>query len=209
MILKLWKKSEADRNSIVFIDNSVWGTISDSLLRTLYADFNYNNSTFEITEADAETIRAELQNYAWAKLVDWLARQEHSTTEVKEYLKRYKFHPSILEYCLSQALEMDYVNDERYCRLLIESLLARQKSPVQIKSKLIEKRLPSSLWKPILDELSSPEQATSILETQAEIITHRYASLERKARFEKCLTALYRKGFALDAARAVLNKLLK
>lgn len=208
MTLTLWKKSKHDRSSIVSIEDSVWGTLPDSVLQTLFSGFSYTENSFEISVAEADRIRGELQNIAWNKLVDWLAQQEHSTVESKDYLKRHQFHSTIIGHCLSEALEKDYLNDERYCRLLIESLYMRQKSPVQIKSKLIEKRMPSSLWQPLLQELSSPEQADSILETQAQSIITRYASLEGRARFEKCLTALYRKGFDLETTKEVLHRLL-
>jgi SOS response regulatory protein OraA/RecX len=205
MILSIWKKSEQDRNCLIKLEDSVWGTISERALRTL---FHYGAGSVEINASEAEFLQAELLKAAWNKLLDWLARQERSTFECMAYLKKHQFHASIIEKCLTEGIKKHYIDDERYCRLLIESLLNRQKSPVQIKSKLIEKRLPTALWEPILSELSQPETNQSIIIAQAEKAYARYAQLDRKTCFEKCLTALYRKGFDLDEARAALDSIL-
>jgi SOS response regulatory protein OraA/RecX len=205
MILTVWKKTEHDRNCLIKIDNSVWGTLSEKALRTL---FHYHIGSFDITEAEAKFLQDELLRTAWNSLLNWLARQERSTFESREFLKKHQFHASIIDTCLQEAKEKNFIDDERYCRLLIESLLARQKSPQQIKTKLIEKRLPASMWEPILEELYKPEDKKSILQTQAEKVWLRYRHLDKKECYEKCLTALYRQGFDLDEAREVVAGLV-
>ncbi len=202
MILSIRKKSEQDRNCLITIDNSVWGTISEKALRTL---FHYQVGSRDITDSEAQILQEELLRIAWNRLLDWLSKQEHSTFECKAYFKKHQFHTSIIEKCLAEAVKKQYVDDERYCRLLIESLQSRQKSNQQIKTKLIEKRLPEYLWEPILSELNLPETNSSILMFQAEKAYQRFAALDKKICYEKCLTALYRKGFDLDEARDALN----
>jgi SOS response regulatory protein OraA/RecX len=202
MILSIWKKSEYDRNCLIKIDNSVWGTMSEKALRT---HFHYGLGSVEITLSEGQFLQDELLRAAWNRLLDWLSRQEHSTNECKEYFKKYQYHPSIISHCLSEAVKKQYVDDERYCRLLIESMQNRHKSPVQIKTKLIEKRLPENLWEPILKELYDPVINSSIIMLQAEKAYQRYASLDKNACYEKCLTALYRKGFDLEEARGALS----
>jgi SOS response regulatory protein OraA/RecX len=205
MILTIWKKSERDRSCLLKIDESVWGSLSEKVLRTL---FHYHTGSFEITESEAQAIQDELTKTAWNRLLDWLARQERSTLESRDYLKKSRFYPSIIDQCITEAVKKKFINDERYCRLLVESLLARQKSPFQIKSKLIEKRLPSSLWEPILAELYKPEDRKAVLLEQAQKAYFRYRELDKKVCYEKCLTALYRKGFDLDDARDVVAGLV-
>ena len=206
MKLEIWKKTDKDRICLIKIDACVWGSLSEKVLRTL---FHYLPGCFEISEAEASALKDELQRTAWNKLLDWLARQEHSRRESRDYLRKQQYYPDIIDNCVQTAEAKGYIDDARYCRLLIESLLSRQKSPFQIKSKLIEKRLPSSLWEPILKELTSPEDSRQILQTQAEKFYARYCRLDRKTCYEKCLTALYRKGFELDDARDILAKLIK
>lgn len=205
MILTIWKKSDKDRNCLIKIENSVWGTLSEKVLRTF---FHYHIGSVEITDSEAKFLREELQRTAWNKLLDWLARQEHSALESRVYLKKHQFHSSIIELCITEALKKNYIDDARYCRLLIESLLNRQKSPFQIKTKMIEKRLPANIWGPILEELSVPEEQKSILRTQAEKAYQRYHKLEKRECYDKCLTALYRKGFDMDDAREVLAAII-
>ncbi len=205
MILTIWKKSDKDRNCLIKIEISVWGTLPEKVLRTL---FHYHIGSIDITDSEAKFLQDELQRTAWKKLLDWLSRQEHSVLESKSYLKKYQFHSSIIELCISEALKKNYIDDTRYCRMLIESLLIRQKSPFQIKTKMIEKRLPANMWEPILEELSVPEEQKSILKTQAEKAFQRYCRLDQRDCYDKCLSALYRKGFDMDDARDVLIKII-
>jgi SOS response regulatory protein OraA/RecX len=204
MILIIWKKSDTDRNCLIKFDNSVWGTIPEKALRTL---FHYQVGSYDISDSEAQALQDELLHTAWNKLLDWLSRQERSSYECKAYFKKFQYHQSIADTCIKEALSKHYIDDERYCRLLIESLLARDKSLMQIKGKLIEKRLPTSLWEPILNELYQPETKKSIIQTQAEKAYQRFCTLDKNTCYEKCLTALYRKGFDLDDSRAALEKL--
>ncbi len=205
MILTIWKKTEHDRNCLIKIDDSVWGSLSEKALRTL---FHYHTGSFDITESEAAFLQDELLRASWGKLQDWLARQDHPAAECRLYLKRFSFHPSIIDKCIREGLERNFINDKRYCRLLIESLIQRQKSPQQIKTKLIEKKLPASLWEPLLQEIYQPADKQSALLEQAQKIYLRYKDLESRACYEKCLTSLYRKGFDLDDARDVVAGLV-
>lgn len=205
MILQIWKKSEQDRTCLIKLDNSVWGSMSEKALRTL---FHYRIGSVEITESETKFLQDELLRLAWNRLLDWLAKQEHAISESREFLKKRHFHPEIVEQCMAEAVKKGFIDDNRYTRLLIESLLERQKSPMQIKSKLIEKRLPTALWEPILAELTVPQVKQSILQTQAEKAYLRYRHLDKKECYEKCLTVLYRKGFELDEMRDVVAGLV-
>lgn len=205
MILTIWKKTDKDRNCLIKIENSVWGMLSEKALRTL---FHYKLGSLEITEAQAKFLQEELLKSAWNKLLDWLAHQERSEFESRDYLKKRYFHASIIEQCVSEAKKKKFLDDERYTRLLVESLITRQKSPIQIKTKLIEKRLPSTLWEPILSQMYAPEDKRNNLRFQAEKLVRKHAELDKSKCFEKCLTSLYRKGFEVDEARDVLAELI-
>jgi SOS response regulatory protein OraA/RecX len=205
MILQIRKKSDKDRLCQVIIDNSVWGTMSEKVLRTL---FHYLPGEVDITDAEANLLSDELHKTAWNKLLDWLSKQEHSTSESKLYLKKHLFHKTIIEQCIADAKSRNYINDDRYCRLLIESLLIRKKSAFQIKGKLIEKRLPSALWEPILAELLNPHEQQDILVEQAQKVYLRYKHLDYRTCYTKCLSAMYRLGFDTDDAREAITDLL-
>lgn len=204
MKLTIQKKPDQDRNCLIKLDDSVWGTLSERVLRTL---FHYQTGVFEISDAEADAIRSELLNTARKKLLDWLARQERCSQESNTFLKKQQFHSSIVSTCLDEAKNRHYIDDARYCRILIESLVERKKSPLQIKSKLIEKRLPASLWEPLLTELYDNREQTANLKEQAEKAFKRYRNLEQRIAYQKCLTALYRLGFDIDDARGVLADL--
>jgi SOS response regulatory protein OraA/RecX len=201
MILSVWKKTDKDRNCLIKIDDSVWGTLSEKALRTL---FHYHVGSFDITETEALLLQEELLRTAWNNLLNWLGKQERSTFESSEYLKRQSFHPSIIESCITEAVSKHFIDNSRYCRLLIESLIIRNKSPRIIKAKLMEKRLPATLWEPLLSEMYKPQDKQTALREQAEIAYRRYRNLDKHACYEKCLTSLYRKGFDLDDASRIV-----
>jgi SOS response regulatory protein OraA/RecX len=205
MNLAIWKKTDKDRNCLVKIADSVWGTLSEKVLRTL---FHYHTGSFEITEAESKFLQEELLRTAWNNLLNWLSKQERSTFESREYLKKQQFHLTIIDQCLKEAVSKNFIDDERYCRLLIESFIARQKSPQQIKGKLIEKRMPTTLWEPLLAELYVPREEKAVLREQAEKAYLRYRALDPHTCYEKCLTALYRKGFDLDEARDIVAQIV-
>ncbi len=205
MKLTIWKKTEKDRDCLLKIDDSVWGALPEKALRTL---FQFRTGSFDITEAQAGVLQDELTRVAWNRLLDWLARQERSTLESREYLKNRQFHSSIIGVCIDKAVSQNYINDKRYCRLLIESLLARRLSRFRIRGKLLEKRLPAPLWEQILDEIVPPAEEKSSLLAQAEKAYHRFRHLDKKACYEKCLAALYRKGFDLEEARETVAGLV-
>lgn len=205
MILQIRKISDKDRFCQVIIEHSVWGTMSEKLLRTL---FHYLPGEMDITDNEANLLKEELNKIAWNKLLDWLAKQEHSFLESEQYLKKHLFHQSIIEQCLSLAKSKNFINDERYCRMLIESLLIRNKSLFQIKSKLIEKRLPQSLWEPLVAELCAKDGQKEILAVHAAKVYHRYKHLDKRTCYNKCLNALYRLGFDLDDIRDLISDLL-
>jgi len=205
MKLTLFRKTERAKECLIYLEHSVWGCLPCQRLQAL---FSFSSEVTDLSAAEAESLKTELLNTARRKLWHWLARQEHCCHEAELYLKRWRFHPSLIFTCLQEAQDKGFLDDARYCRLLIESLLERQKSPVQIKAKLYEKHLPSGLWEPILAELVQDHPIHDILQAQAEKVYARYAHLDRRTAREKCLTALYRKGFDLEEAEAVIRALL-
>ncbi len=205
MKLTLWKKSEKDRNSVIYIDNEPWGILHDRILRSLFPRLDREG---EISSREFKTLQIEIYQFLRQKLWDWLAAREHSSCESIQFLKRYRAHRSIINQLISESVDKNYIDDERFSRLLIESMLARRKSPFQIKAKLIEKKLTSALWEPILEELSTPELILSNLEAQTDKALQKYAHLDSKTCFEKCLAFLFRKGFDLDEAKAAINRKL-
>jgi len=205
MILSIWKKSEKDRNCLIKIDDSVWGTMPEKVLRTLHY---YQTGSRKVTESEADILLNELLRIAWNKLTEWLSRQEHSVQDSKDYLHKFNFHDSIIEKCITEALKKSYIDDKRYCELLIKSLIERKKSMMQIKSKLIEKHMPSSLWEPIIQTLDLADIEADNLREQAKKAYLRYRHLDKRECYEKCLTTLFRKGFDLDKSRDVLVRIV-
>lgn len=216
MKLSLRKNSDTGRSVQISFDHISWGTLPLKVLQEFLQPFAvtlvwispYEQQAEDVADSIVDELTLILHRYADERLLGYLAQAEHCTSECIEYLHKLHFHHDIIQRCIASAKEKQYIDDARYASLLIESMLQRQKSPQQIKTKLIEKRLPSGLWQDMLKDKNDKPTAESILHTQAEKVYLRYQHLDKRSCYEKCLTALYRKGFDMDDAKAVVRNLV-
>ncbi|MDY0150764.1 MAG: regulatory protein RecX [Candidatus Cloacimonas sp.] len=195
MNLKIQKKFEQDKSSEIIIDNQCWGALTDKALLPLFP-IPFEG---EIESAATEELITMLQNRAREQLLRYLADSEHSSWQCKEYLKRKSYHPAIINPLLQDFAENKYLDDARYVRILIGSLIDRQKSRTYIIGKLRESRLPASLWEEVLQELYNPEDSLEGLKEQVLKLRLRYSELDEYKQKEKVLASLFRKGFDLDS----------
>jgi SOS response regulatory protein OraA/RecX len=194
MLLKIKKRFERDRSSQILIDNVSWGVLSDRTLLPLYPlPFEGEIATDAFNE-----LCALLEKQSREQLLKYLADSEHSSSQCRDYLKRKQVHPSIISRIVSDYLERKYIDDARFVRILITSLIERGKSRNHIIHKLRELSLPAELWEDVLSELYNPE---SSLETLKELVLklrlqHRELPVAKQK--EKVFASLFRKGFDLD-----------
>lgn len=199
MILNYWAKNKA--SAFVSLDGLCWGVLPLSTLRHL---FPFGET--ELSEAETEELKELLRRRAWQLLLDYLARQEHSKLECNNYLKRHQFHPSIIESCIRQATEKNFLNDNRFAGLYIQSLFERGKSRRQIIVKLKEKGITEAIYEELLEELADPAAQRELLKEQIEALKYRHRELAPPKRREKVFSSLYRKGFSLDEISEVYDE---
>lgn len=197
MLLKILKKSEHDKNSAIYIDNHSWGVLSDRTLLPLYP-IPYEG---EIGESQSTELICMLEAKAREILLQYLAQREHSSQECRELLNRKHFHNSLTEAIISDYQEKKFIDDARYVRLYISSLLERQKSRFYIVGKLRESRLATSLWEDVLQELYDPQSNLENLKEQVLKLRLRYSGLPTAKQQEKIFASLFRKGYSLDDIR--------
>lgn len=194
MNLKILKKIEKDRNSQVILDHVCWGVLPDRTLLPLYPV----PCETEISDTAAEELIIVIISFAREQLYKYLAAGEHSSSQCSSYLNRRKLHPSVIDLLLSEFLDKKYIDDNRYVRLLISSLIDRGKSRNHIIGKLREQHLPSELWEAPLQELFDPETNANTLQDMVLKLRLQHAELPLGKQKEKVVSSLYRKGFDLD-----------
>jgi len=194
MILTIQKKIEKDRNSQVTLDHVCWGVLPDRALLPLYPV----PCETEITETAAEELINVIIAYAREQLYKYLAASEHSSSQCRTYLSRKKLHTSVIDLLIGEFRDKKYIDDSRYVRLLITSLIDRGKSRNHIIGKLREQHLPPDLWEAALQELFDPEANANTLQDMVLKLRLRHADLPTAKQKEKVVSSLYRKGFDLD-----------
>lgn len=201
MNLKIQKKFEQDKSSEIIIDNQCWGALPDKALLPLFP-IPFEG---EIEQAETEQLIEMLHSKAREQLLRYLADSEHSSWQCKEYLKRKSYHPSLINPLLQDFEDKKYLDDARFVRILIGSLIERQKSRTYIIGKLRESRLPASLWEEVLQELYNPEDSLEGLKEQVLKLRLRYSELDEYKQKEKIFASLFRKGFGIDLINRAWN----
>ncbi len=133
-----------------------------------------------------------------------LSRSECSASDMKKYLKRKGVEESEIEDVLVWLKEQNFIDDERYAKVMVRSQSLRGKGPNAIRMKLMQKgvRLEPKKVKALYGELASRSES----EAAREIVERRYpeAYTERKEA-ARALQALLRRGFSYDAAKEAIS----
>ena len=195
MNLKILKKAENAKNSVVIIDSKVRGILADRILLPFFPI----PFTGEISEEQGKELLSLVENNARRQLLKYIADREHNSLECKQFLARKQYPPEMIEALLKEFQTKKYIDDERYVQILISSLLERKKSKRAIGQKLKETHLPTDLWVEKLNAICNPEDEKENLQEQMTILQLRYRDLPLHKQKEKVFASLYRKGFDLDA----------
>lgn len=146
---------------------------------------------------------------AFEKAVDLLSRREHSEKEIRQKLKLREFEKNIIDEAVKRLIEYKYLCDERYARMIFNSLKSRGFGIQKIRLKFRQKGL---LW---TDEINALVEESSVDDEK-----YMQEWLNKKSRFikegesrqkiyEKLLAFLIRKGFSYDKAQSQVKLFLK
>ncbi|HNZ33281.1 MAG TPA: regulatory protein RecX [Candidatus Cloacimonas sp.] len=194
MYLKITKKAENDKKSLIIIDNQIWGILPDRILLPFFP-IPY---TGEINNDQAKELLSLIEKQARQQLLKYLGNREHSSLECKQYLKRKHYPTELIDTLICEFQDKKYIDDHRYVQILISSLISRKKSKNAIAMKLKETRLPTEIWKELLNELYNQEEGMENLKEQITQLRFRYRDLPPSKQKEKIYASLYRKGFNLN-----------
>lgn len=140
------------------------------------------------------------QPSAYQKALDWLARREHSTAELRIKLRQKGYLTEDIAATLTQLVEHGYLNDDRYAAMLVRSRQSRYGSH-RITAELAAKGIAPEK---VAEALASNEQDEFV--TALSVWHKRYRELPTDQR-EKArqLTYLQRRGFSLGIILRILN----
>lgn len=198
-------KNRSARIVAISFDHTDWGILPRKILpRFLQAT---QQAEWELDEQQAAEIKELISQHLWSKLLDYLAYRERSCAECRHWLQRQHCHPALAEELINRAQSLNYLNDERFGELYIESLLGKQKSPREIRMKLFERGLDASMVQQLI---TSCIRQNNVRENMEELIRkhmHKYYSLSSNKRKEKVLNFMVRKGYSFDEVSRIFNAL--
>jgi len=137
---------------------------------------------------------------AKAYALKYLTYRPRSIKEVKDYLKKKKVSPEIIEKVIDYLLTLSYLNDEEFCALWIRNRM--QLKPMgkkRLYNELVEKGVEASLIEEVLQKMM-PEEV--------EIRLARQLLIKKKLRInepEKLKSFLYRRGFSFSIIEKVFK----
>ena len=202
MFLKITKKAEHDKNSLIIMDNEIRGILPDRILLT-YFPLPFAG---EIDGEQGKELLSLIEKNARQQLGKYVSAQEHSSVQCRQFLARKKYSAELIDTLLKEFQTKKYIDDQRFVQILIASLVERKKSKRAIILKLKETHLPTELWEGKLKEIYNSEEEKENLKEQFDKLLFRYRDLPLNKQKEKVFASLYRKGFNLDDIHTVVQE---
>jgi SOS response regulatory protein OraA/RecX len=176
----------------VELDEQLRGNLPQRVLRKYHIE---TGTEVAIEQQLADKLNDEIYAYAWNKLLNWLASQERSIGESRQFLKKNYIAPDLIDQLIQKAESADYLNDERYAELLIEYLAEKGKSFFEVKNKMMEKHLSTSLIESKLQEHYDPEKQRQVLESEVKKLSEIWQLYAPENRKKKISKRLLRRGY--------------
>jgi len=139
------------------------------------------------------------------KALELLGIREHSRQELKRKLiARFHNHEQEIERCLEELQSEDYLSDQRFTQLFIESRLNNKRvGPFKIVADLQQRGIDRDTAHSIMDELADEEFWLSKIKDNLEELCKGNKKNNRQALGQK----LFQRGFAYELINQALNDL--
>ena len=203
--MKFRIKNKSKKIFIVYSEDKVWGILPEKILHFFSLDIE---KEVELSKGKSRELRKQITIYAWDRLLNFLTYRERSIWECKIFLDQLYLDPEISEKLIEKAISNNFVNDERFAELFVESLIAKKKNSTEIKIKLFEKHISGKIINKVLAEKYSAEIEENILTENVIKTLSKYSGFSDKEKIEKCLNYLTRRGFSYYEVKEKINELI-
>lgn len=189
--------------------NKIHLYLDDEYVITTDANFWADNYISDGTEVDEDEWQELVEgiNYKKAlnKCADLLSRRDHSVKEMKMKLQRTVDSKSAQK-AIDRYIEAGYLDDERFCRSLVEYLINNKKySENHIRQECYKRGISSDIINNVLEDFYIDN-----VDTIVELIQSKYLSkLQQENGTQKVIAALMRKGFSYSDIKSAFYRLEK
>ena len=182
----------------IFLEDEFLGCVPGILLLEQAIDVYDESSELHfdsLTSTQIESIVEWVTTSAKRKLVDYLAKMERSVFDCRAYLRRQDVPSAIMDKVIAEAIKHKWLSDKRYAELYAEYALQNLMSPMDVRYKLIQKKIDKATIEKAINDVFSKDTVGDILDELIDKLLRRYADVNGRQKFDKIATALYRKGF--------------
>jgi len=201
-------------SSPLFSDDEYFGVVSEHFFSS-YGHVNAESHELELYDTHSislseivEYIQMEVFEKSKSRLLDYVAKSERAKYDCELFLKKWETPTEVLDSVIEYAIANKWLSDERYAVFYAEDALLCSMSPMNVKYKLIQKKISSDIVERVVKSVFNEENVNDLLDQQLEILLKRYGDLPKNKKYEKVATALYRKGFAYSDYEEKLKRAL-
>jgi regulatory protein len=197
--IELQKKNKK-RYSLFADDDFIIGVSEQTLLAfDLYQGKELSGPTIEEIKLNENIVSVREQ--AWR----FLSRREHSQIELRDKLVQKAFDKDIVDQVLSNLIKKDYLNDQRYARLVInDEINLKRSGPLLIKNKLLKKGIHINLVNDLLEELYHEDLQFNNCSELAEKKLRLLNNLDPLPQKKRLISFLTQKGYSWDIIGKVI-----
>lgn len=149
----------------------------------------------EVNEAQLQKIqkRAEIGN-AHDKALNYINMRRRSVKEIRDYLRRKEFEPSVIREVVHKLLSVDLLNDEEFARAWVrDRLLLKPRSNQALRAELMVKGIERSTIDLVLNDMEEGSERAALQESlKRKLRQSKYAD---GANRDKLIAALAREGY--------------
>lgn len=139
------------------------------------------------------------------KLTALCAKSEHSSSELEQKMRQWGLEDDDTAYCLEYLNSHHYVDDVRFCEAFVrDKMTYNHWGRRKIEQALWAKRVPESIYGPVLDAISDNSQVEALTPIlQAKMPTIKAAS--ERERVAKLIRFALGRGFSYDVIQKSLG----
>lgn len=155
----------------------------------------------ELDETELNELRNKaVLDKAYDRALNLVSMRPRSEWEIRDYLKRKEYEPSIHDLVITRLNERGYLNDEDFAKRWVENRrLLKATSKRRLTQELRQKRIADDIIKAVLDNDETDE--VEVLKTLIE----RKRQQSRYQDDQKLIQYLARQGFAYDQIKEALK----
>mgnify|MGYP001160719531 FL=1 len=154
----------------------------------------------------AEIVRDEQKHRSWSDAMRYVGRKPRTEQEVRRYLRRRGYEPSLVEQAIERLRQRRYVDDEQFAAEWSERrILSHKKGRRWVQAELSQKGVDKTIIMRALEQIDPEDE----LEAAAELGRKKWwqASGELADKRRKTAAFLLRRGFAGSLVREAVRRI--